>query len=126
MKHYEKLKELMEEVKYDYEGWENGEEVIEDIIYEVLNASEDLDISLDAIETLENYIEDITGEEIDRALIYNDDIRDMLKHYEDPLNVDYNRAVESFYNDIWKCINDWVSDCKEKVSNYLEELKEEN
>lgn len=97
MKHYEKLKELMEEVKYDYEGWENGEEVIKDIIYEVLNASEDLDISLDAIETLENYIEDITGEEIDRALIYYDDIRDMLKHYENPLNVDYNRAKAVFF-----------------------------
>ena len=125
MKHYKNLKELMDDVPYNYEGWENGYEVVSNIVYEALNEAEKLDISLDAIETLENYIEDITNEEIDRALIFYDDIWDMLKHYENPLTVDYNRAYESFLCDICECINDWVSDCKDAISEYLEELEDE-
>lgn len=48
----------------------------------------------------------VIQEEFDNALIYDDDVWEIMAHYQRPQEADYNSAIEDAYNDVYSAVRD--------------------
>ena len=48
----------------------------------------------------------VIQEEFDNALIYDDDVWEIMAHYQRPQEADYNSAIDDAYNDVYSAVRD--------------------
>ena len=85
----------MKKYKINYEGWhgDTAQDIVEAAVkeYESGNYSN---------------IEDAIADEIDSHIIYDDDIWEIMKDYQNPQDANYDDAINSLYEDVISMIEE--------------------